>query len=229
MQQDMQNNDQNNSWKSRLEDDNAFPGEEIINGHAAWDALCNRLHQPSRKKAVWYWMAAASIVAVVASVFVMQSPKLRQEPIMTKTSIKQNAAIDEIEPAQPGEIVATLPVKDITAPVATAKRHAEGKVFKYRNKALIATESNPVEEVKEEMAGAAVHTEEKDDEQLVAIQPKPMLKVVHINELGGSTQNNVNKRGADYSVLRIGTSGNTTQPAGKIGIQISTAKTSPVN
>lgn len=229
MQQHMQNNGQNNGWKSRVEDANAFDGEEIINGHAAWDALYNRLHQPGRKKAVWYWMAAASIVVVVTSVFVMHSAKQRQEPIITKTSIKQKAAIDEIIPAQPGKIFATLPGKGIAAPVATAKRYAEGKVFKQKNKALNATASNPVEEVKVEMAGAPVHPEERDGEQLVAIPPKPKLKVVHINELGGSTQNNVNKRGADYSVLRIGTSGNTTQPAGKIGIQISTAKTSPVN
>ena len=231
MQQHMQNNDQNNGWKSRLEDVNAFDGEEIINGHAAWDALYNRLHKPRRKKATWYWMAAASIVAVVISVFLLQSPINQPEIISTQATTEQRATVNDIKPAPQNEIVAISPQNNITAPVSPAKKQVKIKVIEQRKKELTAMVLEPVEEIAKEIVPVVVPGDEKvpANEQLTTVQVKPSLKVVHVNELGTDQQNNIGRPGSDYSVLRIGTNNKTAQSAGKIGIQISTAKTSPVN
>jgi hypothetical protein len=39
---------QNSDWKSRLQDESAFAGDEILNSNAAWEALYERMHTPKR-------------------------------------------------------------------------------------------------------------------------------------------------------------------------------------
>ena len=57
---------------------------------------------------------------------------------------------------------------------------------------------------------------------------------MHINELGNANENNNNKQAGDYGVLQFGVNNqrmyNTAPlPSGKIGLNISTGKTSPSN
>jgi len=227
----MQNNNPNNSWRSRLEDDTAFAGGEIINGDAAWDVLYNRLHKPRRKKAVWYWMAAAGIVAVVISQFTLPFPLQQKEITATKTMTEQKAIVNDIKPAPLNQNVAMPAKKNMAAPATATKKNAKQQVTEQPNKALAAIAIDTMEKITKEVVPAGVPGNKKEpaNDQLATVQVKPTLKVVHVNELGGNTQTNTGRQGSDYSVLRIGANSKTMQPAGKIGIRISTAKTSPVN
>ena len=50
-------------WKDKLEQLEHLPDEPAFDKTTAWEKLQNRLQQkPGKKKAMWYWMAAASWV-----------------------------------------------------------------------------------------------------------------------------------------------------------------------
>jgi hypothetical protein len=231
MQQPIPNNDQNRDWKIRLEDETAFAGEAFINSNAAWDTLYSRLHKPQRKKRAGYWMAAASFVAIITGVFLLQDAKQQQEIITIKNSTEQKPIAAGIKPVQQNENVATLPGKDMVTTVSATKRQVKLKVVEQQYKEINVTAIDTVKELAEVVSPVLVQAAEKEqtNHPVTTVQVKPTLKVVHVNELGVNPQNSINKPGSDYSVLRIGTNNKATQSAGKIGIQISTAKTSPVN
>ena len=80
MEPNMQNkNPGSGNWKDKLEDTTAFAGNELLNTNAAWDKLYNRLHQPRRKKAVWYWAAAACLAMVIISVLFVSKQKIQRQ------------------------------------------------------------------------------------------------------------------------------------------------------
>lgn len=228
MQQDTPNNNPADNWKQRLETDEdciaAFAGND-----KAWDKLYARLHKPRRKKTVWYWMAAAGVAAILVCSIWMQ-PLWRQK----KDSVIQPPAVtlkpsDDINKKQT-KIITTVLNKNAAAPVINSKDRTPEKV----TSVYIDTIQGTVAEKKTidimpDTAALPIVIQVDKTETLATVQPKPALKVVHVNELGEADQNRLHRPGTDYSAIRFGVNNKTTQPTGKIGIQISTAKSSPSN
>jgi len=61
-------NEKSNSWKAKLEDANELREYSLQNKNAAWESLYDKLHEKSKPKRLWYWMAAACVIAVITIV-----------------------------------------------------------------------------------------------------------------------------------------------------------------
>jgi hypothetical protein len=228
MQQDTTNNNPADNWKQRLETDEdciaVFAGND-----KAWDKLYARLHKPRRKKAVWYWMAAAGVAVILVCSIWMQ-PLLQQE---ADTAVQPTAAsikfTDEINKKQPKSI-ATASNKKTAAPVTSRKnKTTEENMSAHLDTIQVTVTEQKMIDMMPDTTALPVLLQEHTTAPLATVQPKPALKVVHVNELGEAEQNRLHRPGTDYSAIRIGVNNKTTQPTGKIGIHISTAKSSPSN
>lgn len=228
MQQGTPNNNPADNWKQRLETDEdciaAFAGND-----KAWDKLYARLHNPRRKKTVWYWVAAAGVAAIlVCSIWIQ--PLWQQE----KDSVIQPPAAtlkpsDDINKKQT-KIITTVSNKKAAAPVINSKDKTPEKVTSvYIDTIQVTVAEKKTMDIIPDTTAQLVVLQEHTTEPLATVQPKPALKVVHVNELGEADQNRLHRPGTDYSAIRFGVNNKTTQPTGKIGIHISTAKSSPSN
>lgn len=226
MQQDIQSNGQNSSWKARLEEDVYFD-DAIINDGAAWNKLYIRLHTPGRKKTAWYWIAAAVlIVAVICGVAVKQT-------ITSGEFIAPTPVVQTKKSTTPTQKTA-VPGYDTTKadiPSAMVKTGKPPKRAALKNTAIITPVAvNTIELVKEDTLLLPTEIPMVNNAQLAVETPKAKLKVVHVNELGVDEPNKSGKRGGDYSVIQIGVNHNKPIPSNsRIGIQISTSKTSSSN
>lgn len=228
MQQDIPNNNPADNWKQRLETDEdctaAFAGYG-----KAWDKLYTRLHKPRRKKTVWYWVAAAGVAAIlVCSIWML--PLGQQE---TDTAIQPPAAAikltDEINKKQPKSI-ATASNKKTAVPVTGRNnKTSEENMSAHLDTIQVTVAEKKTMDIMPDTTALPIVLQGHTTAPLATVQPKPASKVVHVNELGEADQNRLHRPGTDYSAIRIGVNNKTTQPTGKIGIHISTAKSSPSN
>jgi hypothetical protein len=135
----------NQSLRSKLEDLDSLPGEELQNKSAAWNTLHDRLRKkPQRIKPLWYWAAAAFIIACLLPFSITNKNPER--------IAKENAG----KKIQPQQIKADLnkPVEMpivITAPSATEEK-----------KTLIVKANN----------GISIKDSGKDDEAVTVIIPE---------------------------------------------------------
>jgi len=98
----MLNEKQNNfpGWKSKLEEADFLPGDENGDKDELWDKLHARLEtKPARVKAIWYWAAAAILLAILI-------PLLNKSTKETSTFVKTPAQ-DKTNPV----IIPVLPDK----------------------------------------------------------------------------------------------------------------------
>ena len=80
-------NEKLNNWRGKLEDVDALPGEPILDKATAWDKLQGRLgYEPKRKKALWYWAAAAVALLLMGWPLLLK----RTSPVLPANSIAQN-------------------------------------------------------------------------------------------------------------------------------------------
>ena len=230
MEQDMQSNDQSNMhWKTKLEDETAFAGE-LAGIYTAWDKLYNRMHQPKRKKIVWYWAAASLLIVSLVSVIVLSRHKTNIVTVKTLPvkQTEQQYIIDQ------KEFIVASPAEKM--PVKKHVKHLEENKEKQTDESIIAT---PLIDKKEKAETVVLLPVEKKEDSvktistsLVAAKQKATLKVVHVNELGGNDENK-SKQETDYSAIQFGVRSqpvnNNTTTQTKIGLNISTSKTSPTN
>lgn len=240
MEQDMQNKKPNSSnWKDKLEDDTAFAAGELPETNAAWEKLYNRMHKPRRKKAIWYWMAAASLfTGIFFTVIISQQQQPQSINAVVKAIAEKQidkSVSDKKENEKPIAVVIENKKEDVKQIHKTAMRKT-ALIPEQKEQQL--TVNNDIKISEAPTASLTVEVNQLNDTasstQIVFIQPKPKLKVVHINELGNANENNNNKQAGDYGVLQFGVNNqrmyNTAPlPSGKIGLNISTGKTSPSN
>lgn len=229
MQEDMKSNDQNSSWKLKLENETAFDGE-MLNENAAWNKLYTRLHKPRRKKAAWYWMAAAALIAAVICAVIVKET-VTSDMVALPTPVVQNKE-NKIPTQQPATSTDAVISTKIPIRSAIAKSGNQEKINAKKTDEIITavvTENN-TEQVEKDTILYPVEIPAVNTSEVAIVSPKAKLKVVHVNELGTDEQNSISKPGGDYSVIQFGINNNKSIPtAGKIGIQISTGKTSPSN
>lgn len=241
MEQDMQNNNHGNSnWKDKLEDTAGFGSNELLDTNAAWDKLYNRMQQPRRKKTIWYWAAAASILTGIVFTILFSQQQQQTKPVNIVTTNPQK---------QTKELINTIEGDDKAAVVETGNK--KKTINEKHSSKTVLQKSTVITEQKEKQLTAG-----KDDKiitasipllpvvtkllndtvsstTIVSVQPKAKLKVVHVNELG-NTNDNTNRPAVDYSVIQFGINSQRLYnkaplPSGKIGLHISTNKISPSN
>ncbi len=239
MEQGMQNNNQNNMhWKTTLEDDTAFAPGELADTGAAWEKLYNRMHQPQRKKKIWYWAAAASLLIAVLFTLVFSVKQQTNNITVNSVPAKQTekkvqniSSQQELDTRLPGQ-KAMVKTNTKQAGINTVKYEKQTKKDIIPSPAVNGNRTT-IETV------TSLPAEKKEDYRkpvsipLVAVKQKAKLKVVHVNELGENNEDKNNKPGGDYSVIQFGVKSqpvnNNTTSTGKIGLNISTSKTSPSN
>jgi hypothetical protein len=240
MEQNMQNkNPGSGNWKDKLEDTTAFAGNELLNTNAAWDKLYNRLHQPRRKKAVWYWAAAACLAMVIASVLFVSKQKIQNRDTATNrqqtekpiAAVKENEQAAAITTTEKKESVKKN-IKQINT--AAAVKNSTAAAVQIPQPFAVNDNDKAMQQSITLLPAAAKQVNDTaSSTQIVSVQPKTKLKVVHVNELGNDNIYS-NKPSGDYSVIQFGVSNQQVYnkvpvPSGKIGFNISTSKTSPSN
>jgi hypothetical protein len=175
------------AWKKLLEDEVALSGELMQDKAAAWKVVHHRLHlQSRRKRLTGYWVAAASLLLVIAIPFTFLQDN--------KRSLVKEAA--------PKKHMYVLPKQAYTAKQATAisetvpvEHSAKKEVVKSRikysiSKLTVSDDSGWVinrEEANREISSLPPLVVDSPSATVVAVVPlKKQWKVVHVNELGDS-------------------------------------------
>jgi len=236
----MQNKKANSSnWKNKLEDETAFAAGELPDTNAAWDKLYNRMKRPGRKKAIGYWMAAASVLTLIfLTVLLLQQQQLtpinnivtatpqkylhkpvqiakEKELLVQNVTINKKGTVKKINKTQTGNVA--------VAPEQKAGQLSVSSVYKTIEEPNVP----PPPETKQ-------ISDTVSSAQLVSTQTSAKLKVVHVNELGNTSNANSKRQESDYGAIHFGITSQqlyykTPLPSAKIGLNISTNKTSPVN
>gem|GEM_PF-1900939 len=214
------------NWTDRLEDAEELSSFTLADNDAAWNKLHSRLNKnPGRKKAAWYWAAAAALLTVMTISFLTNSkrqtvpvndtaanPVLKQLPVspdavlIRQTILATDGDNRKITIADRNTIHGThsLPpqVKNIGYETPDTTNHI--------NDAAIAEPTNLPAAIKPTFADTASGTT-----TITAVQAKKQLKVVHVNELEEPAPAMHNKVvPADYGIiqLRINRQAYTPQP-----------------
>lgn len=187
----MSNENHNNlqPWKSKLEELNALPDQQLDKG-AAWDILYLRLNQKQPAgKTPWYWVAAACLLlAVIFSVFFINnsSHKITASVTRTTSATTENAVTkttmenDEVKKAR--DFV--LPENEIPVVKKTynkaIKPVALKRILKIRLSDSVSEQSLALSPVADSIDPVTA-----SPGLAIARQPvKKKLRVVHANELG---------------------------------------------
>ena len=87
----------NNNWKIKLEDADALQEYTLQNKNASWESLYNKLHKKQRPKFLWYWMAAACLITIIAVGVFIYHPANNNMAIKNplKTEQQQNAVTQQ--------------------------------------------------------------------------------------------------------------------------------------
>ncbi len=181
----MQNESHNNKpgWRQKLED---FMPAEAFNNEAAWNNLYKKLHKPVKTKAMWYWIAAASLLIVLIS-FLFAGKK--ENVLVRQESAQRNYVIINSIPA---EIQTQNKLKNSSLVIGNQTHFINKKLSK-----IISTKKHLPSLSIQNSDEAVIKTEVRNTsilppDTLIALASKPdvikhKLKVVHINELGEPT------------------------------------------
>lgn len=211
MEQDMLNeNPGSRNWKDKLDDMDGLSSMLLQDKNAAWDKLHHRLHQPSKKtKFVWYWLAAACLLAVVIVPLVITNTKTVETDVENKfvhapaiiekntTAIKENPVVfnavvndKKNQLSQPAKDVRKRLVVDISP-----KKETPATSLLIEPAASIL--STPVQLQPVQIPFAEKLTTSATPE-------KKKLKVVHVNELGTPLPELRSRTATDdYSVIQF--------------------------
>jgi hypothetical protein len=176
----MSNEKLSDNWISRLNELESLPGETSFNRSAAWQRLHQRLEEKKEdKKAMWYWLAAACLLAIVSIPFLQrdkpdvpaQLPRTGQvaapaQQVPAVARMKQ-AAIDTIRPQRlPRKIDQVYVTADPPVIIPDDTTHMP------------------------DIANAVAYTD-TPSAATTATAPVPQkMRVVHINEIGGDVAGN---------------------------------------
>jgi len=176
------NNNETQGWKSKLDGLESLSAEDF-DLQTSWQKLENlRVKSPRKKKAAWYWLAAACLLAVISLPFFFNSGK-NIEPM-----VKQAIPLKNIEQpvtngnADTNNVIAVASSSEIKI-ISKSQAPSVVSAKKYEpvlQKDTILKEADPVV--------ATILPTVTDTFQLMAAAPvKKKLKVVPYNELVGST------------------------------------------
>lgn len=175
----MSNEAPNKTWISRLEELDHVPGEAAPNKAAAWDRLHARMrHNKSRRKAAWYWSAAACLLAAGLLPLWLRHTKhtveIRTLPAVVYRHSDTPATLLPLKKPAPVE-----PVQENAGLVSTAKPDM------LLAHPVVVPPVNPIH-----LPPAAAQDMVRTADTMLAAAPAAKaakkMRVVHINELGAA-------------------------------------------
>jgi hypothetical protein len=239
----------NNSWKDRLEGAAGFTTPVLRNKQAAWNELNGRLQKKDKRRFIWYSVAAASIVLLIVSALLL--------PTKQQSGNSDTVSKNETAAAKPDGQVMIITKENIIAVTTDLNKewntvrnnpekvfsneiHTEYSHEKITMPQMVSSKQDTVLVKSTSLPAAAILGSSPDSTvvQILATVTSPVkkiLKVVHVNELGDSSETpNQQRVISDYSVIQIGFIGRQAHhtipiPANNIGVNISTGKNSPSN
>lgn len=206
MEQHTTNEKAGSNWKEKMEDAVALSAYGLHDKNAAWEKLHDRMHVPvKKKKAGWFWLAAACLVGLMSGAFLLMNKK---QPVTTVINKPATKAVDDTKviaqqnnpaPVKEEERQVVMPVATVTK--APAKKQLKKIVaepiasveVKTEDSVLITASYIPPTHITAPVSLTVNNTPEKKK-----------LKVVHVNELGTPLPE-LRSRVAndDYSVIQF--------------------------
>jgi hypothetical protein len=190
----MSNEKQNNSWTGKLDELEQHP-DAAFSKAAAWDKLYERLEEkPRRKKGLWYVAAAACLLVVAIVSWMVLHTK---EPLLVKKTTAPTQPVTA--PAQAITVDKAI-VEPVTPPLTarqqknnTAEKHSTVIAVKPVRPKLqqTMTVAGNAPEMIAITAPAVVKIPNAPSVTVVASTPTKKLKVVHLNELDNSMEDEV--------------------------------------
>lgn len=179
----MSNEAHNKDWVSRLDGLDHAAGDAGLDKNAAWDRLHTRMQSKQRKsKAGWYWAAAACLLAgcliPALLTYKQKHSGLHISPAVTYQHLDTPATLVISQKEAPVNVV-----KEINKPVAAQRELAPilpALVHPVNTTNITATLKKDTLQITDTMLAAVPAT----------AAPKK-IRVVHINELGEATVNEV--------------------------------------
>ncbi len=186
-------------WKSKLEELKSLPGE-IFNKEASWEKLHGQLQKkPGNKKALWYWAAAACLLAAISVALILSNKK---ENVL----VNNNQVQKKIQPSPSflrtiNDSATSIVISSIPVERKSPARQAENlsKIIKPGDHKILIVENVAAKHDKEESIKSGVInnviTPVDSQISIVASIPfKKKLRVVHINELGDPVEESIMAR-----------------------------------
>ena len=185
----MSNNNQNNnhSWKNRLDELEAIPGEPLPDKKMAWEKLQARIEdKPKSKKKFWYWAAAAAILCMCMLPWMITEKKpdalVEQKPVQ-QTSLITATVAGSANIKQDKPETNSLSIKINTAKIIPAANVIQQSPVVENKKELAGKE--PVKQI-EPVITFVKSIPDTIKTNITSIIPKKKLPVIHINELGNN-------------------------------------------
>ncbi|MCP9750342.1 hypothetical protein [Ferruginibacter sp. HRS2-29] len=176
------NNNNNPGWERKLEGLESLSGEDF-DLSASWEKLEARRENPPRKnKAAWYWLAAACLLAVISLPWFFTGKSKNEAVVKENIPVKQTEQFILKEQPDTSHAVAVA----VSNEVKVIARPAAALIISSNNQPPVPKNNVLPEEIVPDIA--SVQPVIADTFHLIAAAPaKKKLKMVHYNELAGST------------------------------------------
>ncbi len=174
----------NQSLRSKLADLESLPGESLQNKNAAWNTLHNRLRKkPQRIKPLWYWAAAAFIIAcLLPFIITNKNPDgIVKEDAGKKIQPQQIKADPDKSAEMPIVIAAPSSTEEKKTIIVKANNETGIKDFGKDDKAATAIIPEPT--ILQQQGTIQPFITENPQPIIAAVPAKKKLRVVSINEL----------------------------------------------
>ena len=175
-------NQNNTSWRNRLDELDSLPHENISGKNASWEKLHDRLKEkPTRKKTYWY-LAAACLFAITLLTLNLYNYQ-QSSSIPQINTVQKNTASFNIK-AGIQENKTNLDVNTQKNNTVISKNKADEKLIRSK-KTFVRKENvqNEITPLKEPVLVITKSSPIVDSTAAVVNIPKKRLRVVHINEL----------------------------------------------
>lgn len=226
-------NHNNQDWRSRLEDPVGLADDCMADKNAAWEKLQARLQpgkQPSKRW--WLWIAAACLLGAIVIPFFTQKPA---PSIATKTTPKRSIIEKTGPPSASREtiFVATPPITNFRREARDDQKIRPASLSHQKIKVQPALEMQPTPLQEPIVFQPVLNIPVAAN--AVSVSPRKNLRVVHINELGDTTPDayplaRVEDRG--YIRIQLVNQANFTNPPSMVnspGFNIFKSKNAPSN
>jgi len=183
-----------NLLREKMDAFNEVDAMNTRNYQLVWDRIEDKLHPKNKRKAIRFYLAAAAMLLIILAGFIIQYPRENKPPAhfsiqylpieKTPQVLPSNLAADSfahsIKPGQ-SKLILNNSKKKISIPVQENQHIG----VSYKNYEAISSIAKPTEEViKTNLAEPPVAIiRNVNSIETVASPKKPILKVLHINEI----------------------------------------------
>jgi len=178
------------SWRSKLDDLEGLPGDTRVDKNAAYEKLHARLRGKKRsRKAMWYWAAAACLLLAFMIPLIFKKNKIHPVAGIEAEHKQQEKMPDDINTKRvkkdPVTIIGPLieKEKEVVAPGKINRTNHKIIPVEIKNKIRLYDTVIPTDLAKENISNS-LQPVDSASSIAATLPPGKKLKVIHINELG---------------------------------------------